>query len=105
MQILLEHGAEVNTQGVLLGNALQAASDDGHEKVVRILLDSRVDPNSKDNHGRTALLWAAANGYIAVVKLLVQRDDVNQSSRDQYGQIPLLLAAGEWPHGDRETTH
>jgi hypothetical protein len=34
---LLDEGAEVNAQGGGYGNALQAASSRGHEKVVQIL--------------------------------------------------------------------
>ena len=35
----------------------------GHEEVVRILLErDDVDPNKPDVCGRTPLLWAAANG-------------------------------------------
>jgi ankyrin repeat protein len=35
---------------------------------------SRTD--SKDGDGRTPLLWAAESGHKAVVRLLVERDDV-----------------------------
>jgi ankyrin repeat protein len=36
--LLISKGADVNTQGERLGNALQAASYGGHEKVVELLL-------------------------------------------------------------------
>ena len=35
-----------------------------------------VDVNSK---GRTPLSWAAERGYEAVVKLLIERDDVDKA--------------------------
>jgi hypothetical protein len=36
--MLLNKGAKVNAQGGVYGDALQAASDRGHEAVVRLLL-------------------------------------------------------------------
>ena len=38
MSLLLERGADVNAQGGECSNALQAASDGGHEKVVEMLI-------------------------------------------------------------------
>jgi len=35
--------------------------------VKQLLAVDGVDVNSKDNNGRTALLWAAGNGHKAVV--------------------------------------
>ena len=50
---------------------LRRAAANGHEAVVKLLLEKEgVDPDSKDADGRTPLWWAAANGYEAVVKLL-----------------------------------
>lgn len=46
MQVLLDRGANINAQSELLGNALQAASLDGHEKVVQMLLDRGADVNA-----------------------------------------------------------
>lgn len=41
--MLLDKGAEVNAQGGQYGNALQAASSRGHEKIVRMLLGNGAD--------------------------------------------------------------
>jgi ankyrin repeat protein len=41
-----------------------------------LLADNRVEPNAKDNNGRTLLSWAAENGSKAVVKLLLADDSV-----------------------------
>ena len=37
---LINLGADVNVQGGKDGNALQAASSEGHEKVVQMLMDA-----------------------------------------------------------------
>ncbi|OCK87550.1 uncharacterized protein K441DRAFT_466880, partial [Cenococcum geophilum 1.58] len=39
VKCLLIRGADVNAQGGYYGNALQAASAQGHEQVVKLLLD------------------------------------------------------------------
>ena len=62
--------------------------------MVKLLLDTgKVDVNSKDNYGRTPLLFAASRGREAVVKLLVDTGKVDVNSKDAYGQTPLSLAA------------
>jgi hypothetical protein len=38
--MLLNKGAKVNAQGRHFGNALQAASEGGHEQTVKTLLDA-----------------------------------------------------------------
>ena len=43
---------------------------DGHEAVVRLLLEFKADVDTKDNNGETALYWAARSGHEAVVRLL-----------------------------------
>ena len=52
-----------------------------------------LDVNSKDKHGRTALLWAAGNGHEAVAKLLVERDDVRRIRKRRTVGRPLSWAA------------
>jgi ankyrin repeat protein len=49
--------------------------------------------NSKDNSGRTALSYAASNGHEAVVRLLLNRSDINVNSSDGDGYTVLSLAA------------
>jgi len=39
------------------------------------------------------LLLAVSNGYKAVVKLLLARDNIDPNSKDKFGAILLLLAA------------
>jgi ankyrin repeat protein len=49
---------------------LWRAAENGHEAVVKLLLETgKVDVDSKKD-GQTLLSWAAENGHEAVVKLL-----------------------------------
>jgi len=43
--------------------------------------------------GNTPLAWAAGSGHEEVVKMLLERDDVNPSKAGRYGQTPLWCAA------------
>ncbi|KAH8745815.1 ankyrin repeat-containing domain protein, partial [Diaporthe sp. PMI_573] len=47
VQMLLDKGADVNTQGGEYGNALHAASHQGHKEVVQMLLDKGADVNTR----------------------------------------------------------
>ncbi|MCJ1247069.1 hypothetical protein MMC30_004280 [Trapelia coarctata] len=73
---------------------LSWAAKNGHEAVVKLLIDTgKVDVDSKDDHGRTPLSWAAENGHEAVVKLLIDTGKVDVDSKDDYNQTPLSWAA------------
>jgi hypothetical protein len=52
--------------------ALVWASKFGRASVVELLLDTSVDPGAKDRDDMTALHWAAANGLMDVITLLLR---------------------------------
>ena len=71
---------------------LSWAAENGHEAVVKLLLEKAIDVDSKDNSNQTPLLWAARNGHEAVVRLLLEKAaDVDSDAR--YGRTPLSWAA------------
>jgi ankyrin repeat protein len=47
VQLWLDKGANINVQGARYGNALQAASIEGHEKVAQLLLDRGTVANAQ----------------------------------------------------------
>ena len=68
---LLDMGADVNAQGGICGNALQAASAHGNKDIVQLLLDSEADINAQGGHFGSALQAASGGGHEAIVQLLL----------------------------------
>jgi ankyrin repeat protein len=91
-QLLLVHGADVNSKDKDGGSALSHASRTVQTDVVSILLANGADPNASDNYGRTPLMFAVDNAGADVVKLLLEKGaDVNV--RDGDGRTVLMRAA------------
>ncbi|KAJ9637654.1 hypothetical protein H2199_007144 [Coniosporium tulheliwenetii] len=78
VRLLLKNGAAVDTKDKYGQTPLSEAAKNGHEA---------------NNYDRTPLFWAAMGGHEAVVKLLLDRDDVNADSKDDHSRTPLSLAA------------
>ncbi|KAK1763331.1 ankyrin repeat-containing domain protein [Phialemonium atrogriseum] len=71
-KVLVEKGSNVNFQDNDGYTALLNASKNGHSECVEFLLSHGPNLELKDNTwGQSALAWAAENGYLDVVKLLV----------------------------------
>ena len=68
----------VNERSGFFGNALQAASFNGHKNVVQTLLDKGAHVNSQGGHFGNALQAASYNGHESVVQLLLNNGiDIN----------------------------
>jgi ankyrin repeat protein len=48
IQLLVEHGVNVNAQGGNYGSALQAASFNGHIDIVQLLIEQGADGGARD---------------------------------------------------------
>ena len=80
VRFLVEQGADLNIRNSQGQNALMFAAAGGHLAMVIFLLDSggytseRRDPIGYSyNHGpKTSLMWAAYNGHLDVVNLLIE---------------------------------
>ncbi|KAF7540669.1 hypothetical protein G7054_g1120 [Neopestalotiopsis clavispora] len=84
-------GADVNTQGGVYGNALQAASAKGHQDIVQMLLANGADVNTQGGVYGNALQAASRGGHREIVQLLVNIGvNVNASHT---ASTPLLVAA------------
>jgi ankyrin repeat protein len=65
--MLLNEGAEVNAKGGLYGNALQAASSEGHQEIVQLLVDKRADVNAQGGEYGNALQAVSFEGHQEIV--------------------------------------
>ena len=74
---------------------LHIASQHGLMSVIEAIIESGVsfDVNARDLDGDTSLSLAAARGQEAVVRLLIERDDIEVDLKGFYNRTPLLLAA------------
>ena len=66
----------------------------GIVEIAAAVLDMKEwDVNVADNTGSTALTWAAIRGHSGVVKMLLEREDVNPKQADaEFGRTPLWWA-------------
>jgi ankyrin repeat protein len=64
--------SHVDKRDSLSWTPLSYAAYNGHEAVVRLLLEHKADVNVKADDGGTSLYRAAGNGHEAVVRLLVE---------------------------------
>ena len=85
--LLIEHGWDIQRGSEILHDA-----NHGHGSRVRIWLEYGVDPNTRDEQGRTALhlLAARGTGREAIRALVDAGADVHQ--KDAHGHTPLDLA-------------
>jgi hypothetical protein len=84
-------GARLDLKDSLRRTPLSWAAENGHEAVVKQLLEKGAYPDLKDKYGQTPLLWAAENGHEAVVKQLLDKG-ADIDTRDEDNQTPLSLA-------------
>ncbi|VTT56609.1 unnamed protein product [Fusarium fujikuroi] len=69
---------ERNTDNEVRGRALEAASRNGHKKIVRLLLENGAQINMHDKHYGTPLISALMGGQIGVAQLLLDSGaDIN----------------------------
>ena len=92
---LFEEPYYYGTEGPTGFTGIHGAAFLGIVEVAAAVLDMKKwDVNATDCTGSTALIWAAIRGHGGVVKMLLEREDVNPDQADtDYGQTPLLWAA------------
>lgn len=103
VELLLKRNAGVNAEGGNCGRALIVASYEGHELIVKVLLENGANSNVKGEwHDYTAIEVASLKGHELVMRLLLNAgtNDNQRIRRDQalvlasvggYGQIVKLL--------------
>jgi ankyrin repeat protein len=72
---------------------LYLAVSGGHYEIVKLLLDSKCDPNIQTTRTYYTLLHAAAErGHFLVLDQVLKRIGHRFTSQDAYGRTPLMLA-------------
>jgi len=91
INFLLRNGIEISSYKHQ--NLLAWAARKGHTEIVRLLLETgKVDVNSRDEDGRTPLLWAA-QGHETIFRLLLETKKVDINWKDNFGRAALSYAA------------
>ena len=77
-KILIQHGANVNARGGILGTALHVAITSGATELVEMLVANGADVNKPDEHIKaTALQWACRRDEEQMVRIMLQYPAVN----------------------------
>ena len=80
------------------------ASLQGHEEVVKLLIEKGAEVNRTDKAGVTALMAASEQGHGEIVKLLIEKGaEVNRT--DEAGETALMVASHTRTRGGRETAY
>lgn len=95
--LLWSKKVDMNARSKLSCTPLISAAKNGHEEVVKMLLERGADFEAKDDKSRTPIWWAAEKSHDGVVKLLLEKG-ADFEVRDSRGETPLLLAI-EKGHG------
>jgi ankyrin repeat protein len=96
VELLLEHGANVNRQTDNGATPLAAASRGGHLGILRLLLQRGADPNLSEKGGITPLLEAAIARKTEAVKLLAtQGSNVRTVTENGYTALMECAKAGD----------
>lgn len=72
IRLLLDHGADVNSEDKYGQTPLIVAAWYGEVESVQILLTNAANIKSRDNSGNTALMWAVEEGNLDVAEVLRQ---------------------------------
>jgi ankyrin repeat protein len=76
-KVLIEHGANVNSQDTDNWTPLHFASKDGYVDAARLLLDHGADANALDNNNVTPFHLASRYGHLEIVQLLRGADQMS----------------------------
>lgn len=75
-------------------HAMFRAVRNGHENIVRLLIDSRADLSKRDQEGRTIIHYAVECRKLSITQMLLEHleDGALLNARDASGSTPLHIA-------------
>lgn len=95
INILLKTSSEQDANTILY-----LAAKKGHIGIVNLLLNStqtKIDVNSKNGKGETALMWASLEGHIDIVRALLAQQNIDpniRSNNKKHSALSLAVMAG-----------
>ena len=92
VEVSLTGKADVDALGERYGSAIQAASVNGHARIVQLLINAGANINVVGGEYGDSLTAAISKNHEAVVKLLL-KEGANQNTKLKHYQISLLWAA------------
>jgi ankyrin repeat protein len=93
VQHLLDHGWDVNEVDPARRTPLHLAVEEGHRRVVEVLLSHpEIKSHAQDQCGSTALHEAAELGNLSVANLILAKSSISLNIEDSYGATPLWWA-------------
>lgn len=103
LRLLLDRleDVDIDRKNDLCGRtSLSYAAQEGHQKVVGMLLEHpTVDVNSTDHTGCSSLSWASGKGQDHVVQMLLEQDTIDVNLANGKADPPLCAAAREGHEG------
>eukprot|EP01015_Nassula_variabilis_P005856 TRINITY_DN1440_c0_g2_i9.p1 TRINITY_DN1440_c0_g2~~TRINITY_DN1440_c0_g2_i9.p1 ORF type:complete len:1034 (-),score=302.89 TRINITY_DN1440_c0_g2_i9:4-3060(-) len=93
IEVLLEHGANIDLPGKMRMTPLIIAASKGHLDCVKLLLEKKAKINAKDKLKRNALVLACRNGHLKVASVLLRRG-IPFNEPDSSKNFPIHYAAG-----------
>ena len=100
LQLLLDNGANIDGIGKSVP-PLHIAANEDKRAIIDHLISKKVSINKKDAAGRTALMYAASEGKLYSVKILVEAG-ANTSMVDSYGATARDYADEEDEYATRD---
>jgi uncharacterized protein len=92
VQLLLQHGADVNAVSFDGCSSLMTAAQTGNIALVQLLLEQGANLRATDSHDQNALTSAVRGGHVPMMQLLVQRG-LSVHAVDNEGHALLAVAA------------
>jgi ankyrin repeat protein len=83
---------------------MACSMEKGDLDLIEFFLDQGIDINRQDANGMTAFCWAVNSGCSKVVKLLIDRDDMDPNLPDICGKTPLFYCISPFSSGLRRSS-
>lgn len=100
MKILLEWNINTSKVGKRGQTLLSCAASNGHEEVVKILIErDDINPQQTEKHGQRLLSCNVSHEPERVVKILLERNNANPDKPDNLSGTLLFYAASNGDNG------